>query len=53
MGVFKVKLLEENYDSEAKLEFPGGWEDAKWKTFCGGVWIYFSETTQSITYNIL
>ena len=40
-GVFKAKLLEEKY--EAKLEFPGGWGGAKWKTFCGGEYGYFLE----------
>ena len=30
----KAKLLKEKY--EAKLEFPGGWGDAKQKPFTGG-----------------
>jgi len=33
-GGLKAKLLEGQY--EAKLEFPGGCEGAKQKTFCGG-----------------
>ena len=33
-GVLKVKVLEAKY--EAKLEFLGGTEGAKQKTFCGG-----------------
>ena len=44
-GVLKVKILEAKY--EAKLEFPGGREGAKQKTFYGGVWT-FSRTAHSL-----
>ena len=39
-GVLKAKFLEAMY--EDKLDFPGGWEAAKQKTFRGGgeLWIF-------------
>ena len=50
-GILKVKILGAKY--EAKLEFRGGMEGAKQKTFCGGGGIIFSGSAQFNTIIII